>query len=47
MAGAVKHFLSLLGRDDAGVVGSQGMPLQDMGLAYEVSYLDQVLILRS
>lgn len=37
MAGAVRHFLSLLGRDDTGVPGSQGGPLEDMGLAYEVS----------
>lgn len=47
MAGAVKHFLSLLGRDDTGIPGSQGMPLQDMGLAYEVSETLEVVLIYS
>ncbi|OCF34119.1 hypothetical protein I316_04067 [Kwoniella heveanensis BCC8398] len=32
---AVEHFLRLLRREDTGVPGSQGGPLQDMALAYE------------
>lgn len=38
MGGAVQHFLHLLGKDDNGVMGSQAGPLQDMELAYEVSF---------
>ena len=35
---AVEHFLRLLRREDTGVAGSQNMILEDMALAYEVSF---------